>query len=331
VSGFGSTSRSLLEEYDGLLVDLDGVVLLDEAPVRGAVDALAAARAAAVPIAFVTNNAARTPAQIVARLRAAGVEATEPEVVTSSMAAAAMLAERHAAGAPVLVIGGEGLADAVATAGLRPVRTAADGPVAVVQGWGPDVCWADLAEGAVALLGSVPWLVTNLDRTLPSPRGPLPGSGALIAALVTATGREPDLVAGKPGPELFRTAASLLGARHPLVIGDRLDTDIAGGVAAGLDSLLVMTGVSGPADLLAAAAEQRPTYVGADLGAVRQPQPAVALDGRVARCGSATVTDAGEVVGNGPAVDVLRAAAELAWAGRLDAAAISAVVAALPS
>jgi ribonucleotide monophosphatase NagD (HAD superfamily) len=141
-------------------------------------------------------------------------------------------------------------------------------PAAVAQGWGPDVGWANLAEATVALHAGARWVATNLDRTLPSPRGPLPGSGSLIAAVETATGRSPDSVAGKPYPPLFSAAVKGSQAKRPLVVGDRLDTDIAGATRAGLPSLLVLTGVSRPRDLLAAPPEQRPTYVGRDLTAL---------------------------------------------------------------
>ena len=270
----------LTERYDALLLDLDGVVYLQDQPVTGAVAALQHARDAGLAITFVTNNAAHTPADVVDRLTGLGVKADPDEVVTSSMAAADLLAAEIAAGAPVLVVGGRGLWSAVEAAGLTPARSA-DGVAAVVQGWGPDVAWADLAEATVALRAGARWIATNLDPTLPSPRGPLPGSGSLIAAVRTATGREPDAVAGKPFPPLLEAARRRCGGNSPLVVGDRLDTDIAGAIAAGLPSLLVLTGVSQAADLLAAPADQRPTYLGTDLDALTRAQPAVDADGTV--------------------------------------------------
>ena len=270
----------LLEQYDALLLDLDGVVYLDDQPVPGAVAALQHARDAGLAITFVTNNAAHTPSDVVDRLTGLGVKADPEEVVTSSMAAADLLAAELAAGAPVLVVGGRGLWSAVEAAGLTPSRSA-DGVAAVVQGWGPDVAWTDLAEATVALRAGARWVATNLDRTLPSPRGPLPGSGSLIAAVRTATGREPDAVAGKPFPPLLEAARRRCGGSRPLVVGDRLDTDIAGAIGAGLPSLLVLTGVSQAADLLAAPADQRPTYLGNGLDALNRAQPAVGADGTV--------------------------------------------------
>jgi glycerol-1-phosphatase len=269
-SPLSGTPAPLAERYDAVLLDLDGVVYLDDQPVPKAAEALREIRKRAIAVTFVTNNAAHTPADVVNRLTSLGIAATETEVMTSSMAAADLLREELSAGSVVLVVGGQGLWSAVATAGLKPVAAVTDGdmPAAVAQGWGPDVGWASLAEATVALRAGARWVATNLDRTLPSPRGPLPGSGSLIAAVETATGRSPDAVAGKPYPPLFAAAVKASHAKRPLVIGDRLDTDIAGATRAGLPSLLVLTGVSRPRDLLAAPPEQRPTYIGRDLTAL---------------------------------------------------------------
>jgi len=261
----------LVDGYDTLLVDLDGVVYLADDPIPGAAEALDKVRADGRRVVFVTNNASRTPEQVAAALQAMGVHADPEEVLTSSMAAADELARMLPAGAPVLVVGGDGLRRPVAAAGLQPVAKADDGPVAVVQGFSPDLTWALLAEAAVALRRpDVPWIATNRDATLPSPRGPLPGNGAMIQAVVLATGREPTVI-GKPEPQLLQAATRMTGAKQPLVVGDRLDTDIAGANRAGLPSLLVLSGVSRAADLRAAPPEQRPTYVGDDLSAVLKP------------------------------------------------------------
>ena len=261
---------SLLARYDALLVDLDGVVHLGDHPVPAAAAGLDAARAAGLSVVFVTNNASRTADDVVAALDRFGVPATSRDVLTSSMAAADVLSDQCAPGARVLVVGGEGLRRPLAEAGLSPVTTADDAPAAVAQGWSPELTWAQLAEGAVAIRNGATWVATNADATLPSPRGPLPGNGAMVAALRMATGREP-LVVGKPAPTLFRTAAARCAATSPLVIGDRLDTDIAGAVAAGLPSLLVLTGVSSVRDLMAADPSMRPTYVASDLSTLDTP------------------------------------------------------------
>lgn len=318
-----ASATPLVDVHDALLVDLDGVVQLDDEPVDAAADSLGAARARGLRIVFLTNNAARTPAEVVARLARLGVEATAGEVISSAMAAARLLGERYEPGTPVLVVGGDGLVTAIADAGLRPVHQACERPTAVVQGWAPEVGWTALAEAAVALNAGAEWIATNLDRTLPSPRGPLPGNGSLVAALCTATGREPESV-GKPCRPLFDAAVAQAGARAALVIGDRLDTDIAGAANAGLPSLLVLTGVARPVDLLGAPPGHRPTYVGRDLRALFEPHPPVRVDADGARCGATTVTVAGDVRTNAGAgaqapdgLDGLRAACALAWRGRL--------------
>lgn len=301
-----ASTGPLLADYDALLVDLDGVVYVGQQPIAGAREGLESARKAGVAVTFVTNNAAHTAGDVVAQLTALSVAAAPEEVVTSSMAAADLLSRDLPPGSTVLVVGGAGLWSAINDAGLRPVRTA-DGVAAVVQGWGPEVAWTDLAEAAVALRAGARWVATNLDRTLPSPRGPLPGSGSLVAAVETATGRRPDAVAGKPNPPLFDAARRRTGSRRPLMVGDRLDTDIAGAVTAGIPALLVLTGVSSAADLLAAPPEQRPTYLGRDLSALSRRQPTVDATGAVHR--ETTAADDG--------LDGLRSAAARAWSGAL--------------
>jgi HAD superfamily hydrolase (TIGR01450 family) len=270
-----SGSATLQGAHDALLVDLDGVVQLGREPIPGAAEALAAARSAGMRLMFVTNNAARTPHQVADTLRELGVQAADDEVLTSSTATAAVLAARLPAGSRVLVVGGDGLRDPLRAQGLVPVETAEDEPVAVVQGWSPDLTWALLAEGAVAVRRGCAWVATNRDASLPSPRGPLPGNGAMVCAIAMATGAEPEVV-GKPGRALFDEAVRRTGAQRALVIGDRLDTDIAGANAAGLASLLVLSGVSSPDDLVAAVPEHRPTYVGRDLSALLGPVAPIA-------------------------------------------------------
>lgn len=268
-------SERLVDGYDLVIFDLDGVIYLIDRPIAGAVEAVGELRRAGVPLAYATNNASRRSAEVADLLTGLGVPADAGEVITSAGASAAVLARRLAPGSAVLVVGAEALRAEVREAGLVPVSRAEEQPVAVVQGYGPQVGWADLAEAAVAIRGGAQWIATNTDRTLPSPRGPLPGNGSLVAALRTALGRDPDLVVGKPEPELFATTARRVGAKRPLVVGDRLDTDIEGAVRAGMDSLLVLTGVHGTADLLAAPARQRPTFVAADLsGLFEAPEPA---------------------------------------------------------
>jgi HAD superfamily hydrolase (TIGR01450 family) len=270
----GGSREPLCTRYDVALLDLDGVVYRGEEPVPGAAEAVAAARAAGMRVAFVTNNASRTPAAVAAHLAAVGVPAAPEDVVTAAQAAATLLGTLVPAGSRVLVTGGAGLRVAVAEAGFAPAASADDGPAAVVQGYAPDLAYADLAEAALAVRAGAVWVATNLDATIPTARGELPGNGALVA-LVThaARGRRPDASAGKPERALHEEAVRRSGAARPLVVGDRLDTDIEGANRAGCDSLLVLTGVTDEAALRAAPPERRPTYVARDLGALVLPYP----------------------------------------------------------
>jgi HAD superfamily hydrolase (TIGR01450 family) len=312
--------QPLATRYDVALLDLDGVVYIGPQPVTGAAPALAKARAAGMRLAFVTNNASRSPATVAAHLSELGVPADADEVVTSAQAAASVIRERLGDGASVLVTGSPELREIVEAAGLRPVSSADDRPDAVVQGFWDRLCYADLAEAAVAVRGGALWVATNVDATLPSQRGLLPGNGSLVGVVATASAHKP-IVAGKPELPLHAEGVRRLGAKNPLVVGDRLDTDIEGANAAATDSLLVMTGVTTGVELLNASAEHRPTYLGCDLSALLEPQPEVVLDEQGARCGEWFARRAGdgkraevELGGQGPSVDGLRALLALAWA-----------------
>ncbi|MEU4352400.1 HAD-IIA family hydrolase [Streptomyces sp. NPDC023838] len=260
----------LLRLYDAVLLDLDGVVRVGSRPVPHAVPVLRGLRDAGRRTAYVTNNANRPPADVAADLRRWGLAVAEEEVVTSAEAAARLAADRCRHLAPVLVIGSQALRTAVAAHGLRPVAFERDGPAAVVQGFAPTVSWQELAEAGHAVARGVPWIVTNTDLTAPTPRGTVPGNGALVAVVQAATGAEP-IVAGKPSPPLLREAARRAGAHRPLMVGDSLDTDVQGAHRAGYDSLLVLTGRTRPADLFAAPPHLRPTHLGRDLRALCAP------------------------------------------------------------
>ncbi|WP_436789436.1 HAD-IIA family hydrolase [Yinghuangia sp. YIM S10712] len=304
------------EAYDVALLDLDGVVYTGQRAVPHAPEALERARAAGMTLAFVTNNASRTPEAVAAHLTEIGVPAGPTDVVTSAQAAARLVAERFPAGSPVLAVGGEGLVEALRERGLVPVVSAADEPVAVVQGFAPGVGWALLAEASYAVGAGAPWIASNLDLTIPTERGIAPGNGALVGVVRAATGAEP-VVAGKPELPLHRESMLRTGAKRPLVVGDRLDTDIEGAVAGGVDSLLVMTGVTDVRALLAAPAQSRPTYVAADLRALLGPLPrAVPGAGGGWVCGGwcARVDgDGPELSGGGDAYDGLRAVCAAVW------------------
>lgn len=303
-------------QYDVLLLDLDGVVYRGKDPIAGAAEAIAAMRGLGIRVGFVTNNASRAAADVAGQLTRLGIPAAPTEVVTSAQAAAAVLAERFPAGTPVLVTGSPALVEEVRAVGLRPVTGVADHPHAVVNGYSDGLCYADLCEAALAIRAGAFWLATNLDATIPTPRGLQPGNGALTALLRTATGQMPE-AAGKPARPLLAEAVRRTGARRPVFVGDRLDTDVAGAAAAGMDSLLVLTGVSDAAALLAAEPAQRPTYLARDLGGLLTGHPEATGTAAEVRCGGwrATVdADRLEVTGDGDPLDGLRAAAMLSWA-----------------
>jgi glycerol-1-phosphatase len=279
------SARPPAEVYDVALLDLDGVVYIGPQAVPQAPDVLAEARRAGMRLAFVTNNAARPPEVVARHLTELGIAASAQEVVTSAQAAAHYLADRLPAGARVLVVGTSGLEEALQERGLVPVADAKGDLDAVVQGYSPDLNWQLLAEGAIAINRGVPWVATNADPTVPSPRGPLPGNGSMVAALRHATGAEP-VVTGKPDPTMHRESVQRSHARRPIVVGDRLDTDIEGANAVGCDSLLVLTGVTAAKELLAATPAQRPTFIAADLRGLLTPheEPTITVDG--ATCGT---------------------------------------------
>ncbi|HET7357722.1 MAG TPA: HAD-IIA family hydrolase [Nocardioidaceae bacterium] len=268
-----TTKTPLWAAYDLALLDLDGVVYVGPHAVPGAADRLSAAARAGLHLAYVTNNASRTPSSVADHLRALGVPVNSGDVVTSAQAAARLLADKLPPGAPIFVIGGIGLYDALAERGLRGVQDVADRPEAVVSGYHPDLRWRTVVEGAVLVRDGLPWVAANTDLTMPTTLGEAPGNGALVEVVTRFSGRCPQ-VAGKPAPPLFEETVRRVGGDRPLVVGDRLDTDIEGAANAGLDSLLVMTGVTGVEELVGAPMARRPTYLAADLAGLGRPHAA---------------------------------------------------------
>jgi glycerol-1-phosphatase len=311
--------QTLAEAYDVLLFDLDGVVYIGGTAIPGAPEALQRARQAGAHVAYVTNNASRTPAAVAALLDGMGAPVTEADVVTSAQAAARLLADRLPPKSKVLVIGATALRLAVRERGLVPVSTATEHPLAVVQGFGPGIDYGRLAEGGLAVRAGALFVATNADSTIPNARGTAPGNGSLLKVIEYATGKVP-VVAGKPEPPLHRESVIRTGAQHPLVIGDRLDTDIEAAYNTGTDSLLVLTGVDNARSVTLAPAHRRPTYIAETLDALLQPYPDVTVTESGAGCGGWTAS-AGEdgtlaVSGHGAAIDGLRALARAAWAAQ---------------
>lgn len=325
-----STAEALWDVYDVAMLDLDGVVYVGPEAVPGAPGHLAKAAAEGMRLAYVTNNASRPPDAVAQHLRDLGVDASAEDVVTSAQAAARLLSEQLPAGSPVFVIGGRGLEVALTELGLRPVQDAADEPVAVVSGYSGELRWATVMAGAILVRGGLPWVASNTDLTVPTPQGPGPGNGALVGVVARFADREP-VVAGKPEAPLFEETLRRVGGQRPLVVGDRLDTDIEGANTVGYDSLLVMTGVTDLEVLLAAPVELRPSFVAADLHALGESQPEVQLEGEVASSGgwSATVRDGElQVTGDGGPDAWWRTVAVAGWA-HLDASGHPATAAAV--
>lgn len=290
-----SSTGPLATSYDVALVDLDGVVYVGPLAVPAAPAALAQARRDGMRLAFVTNNAARPPAVVAEHLNALGIPAQAGDVITSAQAGAHYLADRLPAGARVLVCGTSGIVEALRERGLQPVFSADEEPAAVLQGYSPSLDWAQLAEAAVAIRRGALWVATNLDRTVPSARGLLPGNGSMVAALRHATGAQP-LSTGKPDPRMHLETVERSNALRPIVVGDRLDTDIEGARAVGCDSLLVFSGVTTPRELLNAVPEHRPDYLAADLSGLGHAHPRVDIGERSVRCGGWLASEVGGAI-----------------------------------
>jgi glycerol 3-phosphatase-2 len=309
--------KTMAQEYDCLLIDLDGTVFRGSRPTEGAVQSLDQVDSRKL---YVTNNASRSADEVAAHLRELGFTATSTDVVTSAQSAAHLLAAQLPPDARVLVVGTESLANEIAAVGLRPVRKFDDRPVAVVQGLSLTIGWPDLAEAALAIRAGALWVAANVDPTLPTERGLLPGNGSLVAALRAATDAEPQ-VAGKPAPTLLNDAVARGDFRNPLVIGDRLDTDIEGANAAELPSLMVLTGVSTALDAVYAGPAQRPSYIARDLRSLHENRELLA----VGRQEGWHVTVAGEAVTvtakgdqQGDELSIVRAVASAVWGAKLD-------------
>lgn len=297
----------LVDAFDAALFDLDGVIYLGPLAIDGVTETLARLRDTGTRVGYVTNNAARTPEAVAAHLVELDIPATASDVVNSTQATVRMLQADLPAGAKLLVVGTEALAEQLREGGFRPVHSLHEQPVAVVQGYHPAQEWGQLELGAIAVQNGAPWYATNPDMTRPTERGILPGCGAQVAVIRACVDVEPK-VAGKPFRPLLDETVLRLGADHPIFVGDRLDTDILGANVVEMASLFVFTGAHGKADLLAADDRSRPTHIGWDVSALLQPARIVEVsdDGRLIRCGEQQiqVTDhQAEILGEPSDVD----------------------------
>ena len=305
----------LISGFHAVLTDRDGVVSAGAGAIEGASGPLDRLASAGVSLAYITNNASRSPESVAAHLRDLGAPAAAGQVFGSADAGAELLAGLVDPGSSVLVVGSAYLREQVVRRGLVPVASAAENPVAVIQGFDPAVAWTDLAQAAYAISAGAVWVATNTDLTIPRAEGLAPGNGSLVAAVAAATEAVPR-VAGKPEPLLFHRAAQALGAARPLVVGDRLDTDIRGGNAAGYRTAAVLTGVDTPESILAAHRGERPDFLIADLTQLYVPYPEVRASGAGYACGDAHARVDGDtltVAGESADLNAWRAACAAWW------------------
>lgn len=250
---------------DGVMCDLDGVLYRGDRPITGAADAVESLRAKGVRFLFCTNNSRSTVAQYVDRLSALGVPARPDEILTSAVVTAEELARRGRAGDVALVVGGPGIVEALGGAGIDVTD---HDPALVVVGWDPEFTYERMRAAAAAVRAGATLIATNADATFPAPDGLVPGAGAILASIETAAG-VPAEVMGKPHRPMMDAAARRLdGCRRIAAIGDRPDTDLAGGTARGWTTILVLSGVTAPDD--AAAVDPKPDYVVESLAGLAQ-------------------------------------------------------------
>jgi HAD superfamily hydrolase (TIGR01450 family) len=258
----------LLSRYDHVLLDLDGCVWVGDAPVPRSPEAIAALRAAGKTISFLTNDARRSPEEYVRKLWSLGCQASLEEVVTVGAAIQHVLAESHPPGTSAYVIGSPAIFRHVADAGLLISNGTDLAPMAdvVVVAGHDDLHFAELRSATQAVLSGAVLIAAGRDRTFPMPDGPWPGTGAIVAALEYCTERTARIV-GKPDPQLFLTALDRLAPGRSLVVGDRLDSDLAGAAAIGLDAAIVLSGVTGTREA-EEASDPAPVAIADDLHAL---------------------------------------------------------------
>ena len=309
-------AKSLIEGYDALFVDLDGVVYEGGKAIEHSIPALVSIKDSGIPLAYVTNNSSRRPQTIAEQISSYGIEATPEEVVSSGQTGVELLSTLIAPRAKVLVVGGEGLRSYTEQAGFMLVEDSSGNPEAVIQGFSPDVGWKHLSEAAFAIQNGATWVATNSDWTIPQERGIAPGNGTLVSAVHTAVGQLP-LVAGKPEVAIFETAKNRLGVSRPLFVGDRIDTDILGANRAGIDSVLVLTGISKAKELLATTGDSNPKFVISDLRELLVPYVQPKQTKRGFKLRNSEVELLGNkvrvVAGDPKGIDALRCACVLIW------------------
>jgi HAD superfamily hydrolase (TIGR01450 family) len=309
------SSDVLANAYDTALLDLDGVVYIGQDTVPGVIGALNQAHEEfGMTLTCVTNNASRSPQRVADHLVQLGLKVSAADVVTSAQAGAAELAKLIPQGSRVFVLGSQDLAREVELVGLLASHDDSLNYDAIIQGYWPDMPWRILDFAAELLRSGVPWVATNMDMTIPTPTGVAPGNGSIVQALGQSVNREPTLVAGKPETPLMQQSIDRTNSKRPLVVGDRLDTDIHGANNVGVDSLLVLSGVTTLTEILHAPVELRPTYIAWDATEILKPQIGVRFVGKVSSCGGWQVLN-GEIFGPGDALNGFKAIAVSYWNG----------------
>lgn len=253
----------LADRFDGLLIDLDGVVWIGREPVPGSVEALRELLAAGKRIVFVTNNPGRLPEAYAQRLRGLGVEVGAEQIVTAGMVLARLAGEAAGEGGSAFVLGRSALKEMVAATGTRLLEgeEAERADVVVVSGH-PGFDYGELKTAKFALDNGAGLFATSHDPTMPYPGGELPGTGAVLAAVEVASGKRAT-IAGKPERHLFEMATEAAGVGRLAMVGDRINSDIEGGARAGLETVLVLSGTTSREE--AAAADPAPDFLLEDL------------------------------------------------------------------
>jgi len=267
-------AATLADRYDVLLIDLDGVVYRGDRVIPAAAQTLPEVRSRGARVLFLTNNSARTPGQVAEKLRGIGIAAEPQDVLTSATATAAILRREGSGGLTAFVIGERGIREALEQTGIELLDGEPERADLVVVGWDRGVDYGKLRTASLLVERGARLIATNADASYPAPDGLWPGAGAILAAVTTTTGAEP-LIVGKPARPLFEAAAEATGAANPLMVGDRLDTDVGGAASMGWDSLLVLGGAAKSDDLLRSSV--LPTYVAADVSALLDDLPRVRL------------------------------------------------------
>lgn len=287
------SDRPLVELFDTAILDLDGCTFHGDTALPYVAESLATARGAGMRVFFLTNNSSRTQQQIAEKLTGLGIPTAPEDTFSAAIAGARMVERQLGAGAKVLMLGADGVRQALAGTSLQVVTSADDDPAAVLQGLSHELTWYDLTEAAIAIQRGATYFATNLDAKLPNERGFGLGNGSLAAAVTSATGVRP-ISAGKPEPEIFRLAVEQSGARRPITVGDQLATDVRGAVAAGLPCLQVLTGVSSARDVILADPAERPSHLGLDMRDLLVPYHGAENDGDWWVCaGEAAAVDRG--------------------------------------